>query len=225
MQTQNRNKAEKTMKTHVYGITIAMATLIVASAGQTARASLTLLTPNDISASVGASSDSVILGSPTLSSFFDHAVGTTEQKGTLNSWVLSGDGANPFSGGLTFVFQISETGNTHIDTLALNGFVGSTIYVGQQGSGIASTASKWNGDGTLNFDFSNLGNGSMSDLLFVYTSETAYGEVDANVIDHATATAASLAPIPESSTIVAGVLMLLPFGIGAIRAVRKDRIA
>lgn len=32
-------------------------------------------------------------------------------------------------------------------------------------------------------------------------------------------------PVPEASTVMAGALMLLPLGIGAIRAVRKERIA
>ena len=32
------------------------------------------------------------------------------------------------------------------------------------------------------------------------------------------------APVPESSTVVAGLLMLLPLGIGTIRALRKERI-
>lgn len=33
------------------------------------------------------------------------------------------------------------------------------------------------------------------------------------------------APVPEASTVMAGALMLLPLGIGAIRAVRKERVA
>ena len=33
------------------------------------------------------------------------------------------------------------------------------------------------------------------------------------------------APVPEASTVMAGALMLLPFGIGAIRSLRKDRTA
>jgi hypothetical protein len=31
------------------------------------------------------------------------------------------------------------------------------------------------------------------------------------------------APVPEASTVMAGALMLLPFGIGAIRSLRKER--
>lgn len=34
-----------------------------------------------------------------------------------------------------------------------------------------------------------------------------------------------LTPVPEASTVMAGALMLLPLGIGAIRAVRKERVA
>lgn len=32
------------------------------------------------------------------------------------------------------------------------------------------------------------------------------------------------APVPEASTIMAGALMLLPFGIGAVRSLRKERV-
>jgi|SRR5665213_271652 len=32
-------------------------------------------------------------------------------------------------------------------------------------------------------------------------------------------------PVPEASTVMAGALMLLPFGIGAIRSLRKERVA
>jgi hypothetical protein len=32
-------------------------------------------------------------------------------------------------------------------------------------------------------------------------------------------------PVPEPTTVLAGALMLLPLGIGAFRAVRKDRVA
>lgn len=32
-------------------------------------------------------------------------------------------------------------------------------------------------------------------------------------------------PVPEASTVMAGALMLLPLGIGAVRALRKERIA
>lgn len=33
------------------------------------------------------------------------------------------------------------------------------------------------------------------------------------------------APVPEASTVMAGALMLLPLGIGALRALRKERVA
>ena len=32
------------------------------------------------------------------------------------------------------------------------------------------------------------------------------------------------APVPEASTVMAGALMLLPFGIGAVRSLRKERV-
>ncbi|HTR40308.1 MAG TPA: hypothetical protein VMH87_01660 [Pseudomonadales bacterium] len=34
-----------------------------------------------------------------------------------------------------------------------------------------------------------------------------------------------LAPVPEANTVIAGALMLLPLGIGAVRAIRKERVA
>jgi len=42
--------------------------------------------------------------------------------------------------------------------------------------------------------------------------------------DNATGTSIPVpAPVPEASTVMAGALMLLPFGIGAIRSLRKER--
>lgn len=32
-------------------------------------------------------------------------------------------------------------------------------------------------------------------------------------------------PIPEASTVLAGLLMVVPLGVGAVRAIRKDRVA
>ncbi len=47
-----------------------------------------------------------------------------------------------------------------------------------------------------------------------------YDDTGANNTGYAILTPA---PVPEASTMVAGALMLLPFGIGAIRSLRKER--
>jgi hypothetical protein len=41
--------------------------------------------------------------------------------------------------------------------------------------------------------------------------------------DSGTANGLIAVPVPEASTVMAGALMLLPLGIGAVRAIRKDR--
>ncbi len=64
-----------------------------------------------------------------------------------------------------------------------------------------------------------LGGGSAYDgVPSVAWSATATG--DSGVPDSLIAV-----PVPETSTVVAGALMLLPLGIGAIRAIRKERTA
>lgn len=158
------------------------------------------------------------------------AFSSGDQSGSLTESVIRGDTFNPYGvNDLTFVFQVTESGSTYVQTLALNGFINPPITVAYNtATGLApdSTASLLGG--TLNFTFTTVGGiftPHSSALLFVYTAVTTYGGTTANVIDDTTAKANIYAPVPEPSTIAAGALMLLPLGIGAVRCLRKDRTA
>jgi hypothetical protein len=82
-----------------------------------------------------------------------------------------------------------------------------------------------NGNGVENFDpyvyvsgtfvISNATVSTISDVRFTF------GTPDAALAG----TLIPSAPVPEASTVVAGALMLLPLGVGAIRALRKERVA
>jgi len=52
--------------------------------------------------------------------------------------------------------------------------------------------------------------------------ESDYNSFGANVLGNATI---SPTPVPEASTVLAGALMLLPFGVSTIRIIRKRVIA
>jgi hypothetical protein len=55
--------------------------------------------------------------------------------------------------------------------------------------------------------------------------ETAALYVNGILTDVTGGASISLAPVPEASTMVAGALMLLPFGVSALRIMRKKAIA
>ena len=61
---------------------------------------------------------------------------------------------------------------------------------------------------------------SFQDLSLIDGGPSPYGAALDNV-----SLVAVPAPIPEPSTVIAGVMMLLPFGVGAIRSLRKERAA
>jgi hypothetical protein len=73
-------------------------------------------------------------------------------------------------------------------------------------------------DGSANFDVTFQGY-TVGNLLALGTGATDTSSFSATIA------ASSASPVPEANTIVAGALMLLPLGIGAVRAIRKERTA
>jgi len=158
--------------------------------------------------------------------------------GTVSTWVLSG--FNP--AGLTFVFQImnAATAPDAISTATFTTFPASVII----GTGTAASSAFFGGPafgvaGTQNFAYSGvtpggaatfttpslqfLNQGATSYLLYIQTDVTSVAGGTGLEQDNFQAVGATLAPIPEPTTIAAGALMLLPLGIGAMRSLRKDR--
>jgi hypothetical protein len=159
--------------------------------------------------------------------------------GTLRSWVVLGDISNPF-GGLSFYYQLVTTGSQFTEHVSLNGF-GTSLLIdvqtgipagfpfGLPGGSLPTGADRsfFDGGNVVTFDypaFSAVAPGSHSSVMVVNTAYTLFAQNTAGVID-GTATSARIlapfAPVPEPTTIVAGVLLLLPLGASAIRILRK----
>jgi hypothetical protein len=161
--------------------------------------------------------------------------------GLVSSWVISGAAADPT--GLIFVYQIVNSGPGAVDNAEFNGFIdppsvtdviSSAPFASLVGLSFGSTptAAGWATPGTLiggvTFENGNMPNGgAISDYLAVLTTDRTFTGNYGQIQDGFSAQGPILAPsaVPEANTVVAGALMLLPLGIGAVRALRKERIA
>ncbi len=154
---------------------------------------------------------------------------TLTQVGSLSSTVLTGDGAFGYTG-YTFVYQVSETGSTTVNTISLDGYAAmASVYVAivpSSGAGVPDFAQLSGGVLTIDL-YPNTPTGGSSDQIYVYTSANTFGVNGATADDGVSANTTDLAPaaVPEASTVMAGALMILPLGFGAFRALRKERIA
>lgn len=205
----------KTISAAVVGLCLAAATT-----------QATVIVPNSVGVVPGAEpappSGGTLLGSLTA----NFANGT--QIGTLISRVYSGYSGNTL-GGLTFVYQVSEgSGGDHIATLGLNGFLAAAPIADVGfvvGTGVVPTLADWTLN-TFNFHFApNIMSGQTSALLIVNTANKQWGQSTANVIDGTVASTLDLAPVPEPTTMIAGALLLLPFGASTLRILRRNRTA
>jgi hypothetical protein len=204
----------KTISAAIVGISLAAATT-----------QATIIVPNSVgvvpSAELAPPGGGTLLGS--LSATFANGA----QIGTLMSWVYSGYSGNTL-GGLTFVYQVTEGNGDHIATLGLNGFLAAAPIADVGfvvGTGVAPTLADWTLN-TFNFHFApNVMSGQSSDLLIVNTANPQWGQSTANVIDGDIASTFDLAPVPEPTTMIAGALLLLPFGASTLRILRRNRTA
>jgi hypothetical protein len=157
----------------------------------------------------------------TLVSAYDVGTGAGEDKGTLTSTVYTGDGNNPL-GGLTFVYTITSTIGD-VTGLTVDGF-GLPVQVANLVSTLAlATGVTYGNFGNINFAWPNAENAPTTLSVVVDTSSRSFGINPANIQDATAANVFDLAPVPEPTTILAGALMLLPLGIGAVRSLRKER--
>ncbi|HTR40309.1 MAG TPA: hypothetical protein VMH87_01665 [Pseudomonadales bacterium] len=166
--------------------------------------------------------------------------------GSITSWVVQGATIDP--SGLIFVYQVSNNGQSVVPNLInnvdINGF-SSSFIVGSPGSygsitglSIGTTPSASGNFGTVLLGNDNVtfqqtaGLQGVSDYLVIETDATAFGDSYSQVAGSLNTTGGAFAaqgpttaPVPEANTMFAGALMLLPLGIGAIRALRKQRTA
>lgn len=166
----------------------------------------------------------VLLDSTT--SQFNFGAASTDS-GNLISSVYNNDGNNSL-GGYTFVYQIQIT-TGDISTLDLNsGFAGTLGVFNYSGTAENLNKVTYFSAGNINFVWDpTVGpNGDPQTISIVIdTSANTYGGATASLIDSGSETVADLVPVPEPTTLAAGALMLLPFGLGALRSLRKDQIA
>jgi hypothetical protein len=159
--------------------------------------------------------------------------------GTISTWVVSDSSLD--ASGLIFIYQVVNNGADAIDNVELTGFTsGEVLSTGSYSSllGLAfGTTPSADGSfpnvepiiGNVTFQSTTtLGNTpttDVSDYLAVFTDVTAFGLSYGQIQDNFSGQGNILAPVPEANTVVAGALMLLPLGIGAVRALRKERTA
>jgi hypothetical protein len=156
--------------------------------------------------------------------------------GSVSSWVISGAAAD--TTGLIFVYQIVNSGPDAVDNAEFTGFnagqvLSSGAFAGLTGLAFGSTPTEagWSGaatifGGTATWEAGDLNTGgAISDYLAVLTNVQYFSGDYGQIQDSFSAQGSILAPVPEANTVVAGALMLLPLGIGAARALRKERTA
>jgi PEP-CTERM motif len=143
--------------------------------------------------------------------------------GTLVSSVLANDAANPYSGGLTFTYQLgiapaSPDASSEMTVSSFTSFLTDVSY-NTAGSDVnPSNFSRSSSGDTVRFIFLNqpVGDGQTSALLVVQTDAVDFQATMAGIIDGLTVNVASLAPIsvPEPAS---GALILLGLGVMGLR--------
>jgi hypothetical protein len=191
----------------------------LALSAPTSQAQVDLDVIGDVTFSVSSSTTSFVLDND-LSSFLDPS--DTSITGTFSSSLLSFNNTassasisgsetmtlssgGSVSGTLTFA-NITVVGNDS-DGIDIEAVVN---YTGIMGSSTDAFLNQLSADKAGSFDLtlSTPSNGNaLDDLSGVYSY------------------AGTITPVPEPSYVMFGALMLLPVGIGAIRAIRKERVA
>lgn len=159
--------------------------------------------------------------------------------GSISTWVVSDTAAGSLDkSGLIFVYQVVNNGPDAIDEVELTGFnnsqvLGEGVYTSVTGITGASPAGSGayfnsfvNAGGAAFFQGGNLAQGnSASDYLVIFTDASAFGLNYGQEEDNFSAEGDIYAPVPEASTVLAGISMILPLGVGIFRALRKNRLA
>ncbi len=209
-----------------YTKSIAMVVTGLACSALTSTAALSPLTPGGAGVTppaIGSLAGGTQVGTTLTSTY---SFGSGADQGTIQSLVYSGVTANTL-GGLTFAYIITVTAGD-ISAVGLSTFPLANILVGTIAGGTASSSADFTAGGTVNFHWvpSVLTAGTPTEVI-VGTSATGYQVGAAVPLDTYPGSVGvpAYVPVPEPTTVVAGALMLLPFGMGAIRSLRKDRTA
>jgi len=159
-------------------------------------------------------------------------------QGTITSWVVKNDGNNTL-GGLDFVYQVKLTSGD-LSQLSLNGFNSlSSVNVSDTPGGVfsflpgsvastagnpAATQADWSSNLHFTWDPTALASGT-TDLLVVDTASSQFGINTFSGVEDGGGADVSVYAVPEPTTILAGALLLLPFGASTLRFARKSRVA
>ena len=177
---------------------------------------------------VGLDGGAVVIA-PALPSGFVGVPGANFSGVLTSTVLLEGLGFNPL-GGYTFVYHLANAGgSTHaLGTLTINNWAGAApgpVLPENTGAGTAATSADWNGD-VIGFDWQGAGilPGSFGEVV-IRTSLKSWSFTTASVIDGDTASGIATYAVPEPTTVLAGALLLLPFGASTIRFLRKSRTA
>jgi hypothetical protein len=166
-----------------------------------------------------------------------YSQGSGAFSGTVTSWALSGDTSNPL-GGLDFLYQIHNTGSTQVEGLSLGGFDSIVLDVGYITTAVLPTATgsvagtiipadATRSLSTIHWDYigtSLTGGGTYGDILVVLTGMTGSEFANGSIQDTYSQNIQILA-VPEPTTMIAGAMLLLPFGASTLRILRKNRTA
>jgi len=161
-----------------------------------------------------------LMSQPTIAN-----IGSTKAPiGTVSSWAFSGDAANPFSshGGLTFIYQVSITGDD-LSTITFGNNFDSSALATNGGSGTTPLVEMNNQTGGVTFGFFRLASFT-SDFLVVYTDQTTYSTQLATLNDTGTSNAADLGPmagVPEPTSMALFGSGL--FGLAGVMRRRRQR--
>ncbi len=205
------------MKNNKTIIGVAIAGVLLAAT--TTQASLSLTTETSSGQSLSGQSASLFssTGSLITSSSQNYSVGSgpTLDSGTFVTSVYS------YNGGDLFVYSVTLTAGD------LSGITASVFSGTVSGASSVATSSYENNNGGVVFSLGGASSLNTAYDFAVWTSNTILVPGEVAIKDNTTADEVSLTAtaVPEASTIMAGALMILPLGIGAFRAVRKERMA
>jgi hypothetical protein len=200
-----------------YKTIIATVVLGLACSAFTGKAALVALTSGQ--QNVDNSGSSYTVGGTAIATLVTpYNAGPGVDIGTITTTVFQGDPSG--YGGLTFLYTLSVT-TGDFNSLTVNGYSSPVGVAIVSGTTVGATASFING--FLRFNWASAAAAPSTISIAVATSIPFYGPSVGSVQDGVTANGPILAPVPEPSTVLAGVLMLLPFGIGAVRSLRKER--
>ena len=220
--------------------------LIALLCGLASTSQATFLSPGTAVAFTGTPGlDSQTSGGAVIASLVGVPYANGALSGTVDSFVVSGDPSNPvLLGGLSFYYVIHNSGASEVSRFAVNGFNGVDVAPGVDvkvipvlGGTSPNVATRSLGLGdlgrTVGFNFTpppigygNLpGSGGLSYTMVVHTSALKYASSLASIVDGGASANVSVLAVPEPTTMIAGAMLLLPFGASTLRILRRNRMA